>query len=179
MTTAIARPVQKPIVLDVALALALSLVLAASAKVSIPFTPVPLTLQPLAVLMIAAFAGPRAAIGAYAAYLIEGATGLPVFAGTPAHGIGLAYMAGPTGGYLAGEFAAMALISLFVARLRPALRPLLLVAGMAVIYALGAAWLSSFVGAKQAWALGVLPFLFGDAIKLGIASAAVLLRRNA
>ena len=116
--------------------------------------------------------------GLTAAWVLH-AAGLPVFAGTPAHGIGLVYMAGPTGGYLAGEFAAVILVSSCIDRLRPAFRPLLLLAGMVVIYMLGAAWLSTLIGAKQAWTLGVLPFLFGDAIKLSIASAAVLLRRTA
>ena len=162
--------------LAIPLALALSGVFALSAHAQIPFWPVPLTLQPLAVLLVAAFAGPRVAVGAYAAYLVEGALGLPVFAGTPARGIGLAYMAGPTGGYLAGQFAATVLISLAIDRLRPALRPALLLGGLVAIYALGAAWLATFVGAEKVWALGVLPFLLGDAVKLGIASAAVLLR---
>ncbi len=175
MTVAV-RPLGRAPALEISLAVALSLVFALSARAQIPFWPVPLTLQPLAVLLVAAFAGPRVAIAAYALYPVEGACGLPVFAGTPARGIGLAYMAGTTGGYLAGQFAATALVSLSIGRLRPAFRPALLLAGLVVIYSFGAAWLATFVGVERAWTLGVLPFLLGDAIKLGIASAAVLIR---
>ena len=175
MTVAV-RSIGRAPALEISLAVALSLVFALSAHVQIPFWPVPLTLQVLVVLLVGSFAGPRVAIAAFALYLAEGAVGLPVFAGTPARGIGLAYMAGTTGGYLLGQFAATALISIFIERLRPALRPALLLAGLVVIYALGAAWLATFVGAERAWTLGVAPFLLGDAAKLGIASAAVLIR---
>jgi len=176
MTALVLRP-SRPLALDAGLALALSGVLALSAHAQVPFYPVPLTLQVLAILLIAAFAGPRAAIGAVAAYLVEGAAGLPVFAGTPARGIGLAYMAGHTGGYLVGYAVAMAGIALLIDRVRPVLRPALLLAGVAVIYALGFAWLATFIGAERAFAAGVLPFLLGDAVKVAIVSAAVLLRR--
>eukprot|EP01037_Dinobryon_pediforme_P033305 gene33305-biopygen19550 len=73
----------------------------ASAKVQIPFWPVPATLQTMVVVLIGAFYGSRLGAATLAAYLAEGALGLPVFAGTPEKGIGLLYMVGPTGGYLA------------------------------------------------------------------------------
>lgn len=72
------------------------------AKLQVPFWPVPMTLHTLAVFFLAAAFGPRLGMAAMAAYLVAGAAGLPVFSGTPARGIGLAYMVGPTGGYLAG-----------------------------------------------------------------------------
>ena len=84
------------------LVLAGSVLLWISAKVQVPFWPVPMTLQTLAVLGLAAALGRRLGVAAVVLYLMEGALGLPVFAGTPEKGIGLAYMAGPTGGYLAG-----------------------------------------------------------------------------
>ena len=86
----------------VLLAVAGSLLLWASAKISVPFWPVPMTMQPFVVLGLGAAFGWRLGMATVALYLLEGALGLPVFQGTPEKGIGLAYMAGPTGGYLAG-----------------------------------------------------------------------------
>src|SRR5882724_2427393 len=77
-------------------------VLTLSAKIQVPFWPVPMTLQTLAVLMLAMGYGARLGAATVVAYLIAGAAGLPVFAGTPERGIGLAYMMGPTGGFLVG-----------------------------------------------------------------------------
>ena len=74
----------------------------ASAKAQIPFWPVPLTLQTLVIAVLAMGYGARLGGVTLASYLALGAAGLPVFAGTPEKGIGLAYMAGPTGGYLVG-----------------------------------------------------------------------------
>ena len=90
-----------------ALALGGSLLLAISAKVQVPFYPVPLTLQTLVVLLLGATLGARLAAASVALYLIEGLAGLPVFAGAVA---GPVYMAGPTGGFLVGFLAAAALI---------------------------------------------------------------------
>ena len=84
------------------LALVGTLILTLSAKITVPFWPVPATLQTLALFAIAAAYGSRLAVATVILYLIEGAVGLPVFAGTPEKGIGLAYMVGPTGGYLIG-----------------------------------------------------------------------------
>ena len=87
---------------NVALAVAGSIALWVSAKVQIPFLPVPMTLQTLVVLIIGMAYGWRLGAATVALYLAQGAVGLPVFAGTPEKGIGLAYMIGPTGGYLVG-----------------------------------------------------------------------------
>src|SRR5690606_3267260 len=76
------------------------------AKTSLPFWPVPMTLHTLAVMAIAVTAGPRLASATFVAYLLAGAAGLPVFSGSPERGVGLAYMMGPTGGYLLGYLAA-------------------------------------------------------------------------
>ena len=160
--------------------LGLSLLLALSAHVSVPFWPVPMTMQTLAVLMIAGLAGPWRASGAMLTYLAEGALGLPVFAGTPARGLGLAYLAGPTGGYLAGMLVAAAVVG-WLAR-RAAFRPAALLGAMTLgsllVYALGATWLAAFVGPAKAVALGVQPFLAGDAVKTALATAAVLAARQ-
>ncbi len=159
-------------------ALALSLLLALAAKVQVPFWPVPMTLQTLAVLCIGAVLGPRVAVAAMAAYLAEGAAGLAVFAGTPAHGIGLAYMVGPTGGYLAGMVMAAAIAGWagqrFAGRTLPA--ALAMLGATAAIYLCGASWLATFLGWSRAWAAGVAPFLAGDLVKAAIAASLVALR---
>ena len=180
MTALAASRPQQNWLLTVVGALALSGVLAASAHASVPFWPVPMTLQPLAVLAIAGLAGPRLAIAAYVAYLLEGAVGLPVFSGTPARGIGLAYMAGPTGGYLAGQLVASGLVAWGIDRYgrRPVPVVASMLAGLAVMYALGLAWLSQFVPGDRLLAVGVLPFLAGDAAKVALAATLVLALRR-
>ncbi len=145
-----------------------------SAKIQIPFWPVPMTMQTFAVLVIAMVYGPVLGTATVALYLIEGAFGLPVFAGTPAKGIGLAYMAGPTGGYLAGFLAAAALLGWLNTRgwdrrFLTALAAMVL--GTAVIFVLGFTWLSTLIGTEKAFQFGVLPFLPGAVLKIGLAAA--------
>ena len=93
---------RRSIFLQGATMLGLAALITLAAKVQVPFWPVPMTLHTLAVMMIALIGGPRVAVGAMATYLAAGAAGLPVFSGSPERGIGLAYMVGPTGGYLLG-----------------------------------------------------------------------------
>src|SRR5918992_288226 len=81
-----------------------SLLMTASAKAQVPMWPVPMTMQSFVVLVIGMAYGTRLAGATMVLYLLQGAIGLPVFAGTPEKGIGIVYMAGPTGGYLAGFF---------------------------------------------------------------------------
>lgn len=155
-----------------ALALLGTLLLTASAKLQVPFWPVPMTMQPAVVLLLGVAYGPRLAVATVLLYLAEGAAGLPVFAGTPEKGIGLAYMAGPTGGYLAGFVAAAAIAGLAAERSRGMLGTALALAlATAAIYLLGASWLATFVGAEKAVALGVAPFLLGDLAKLALTVA--------
>ena len=150
-----------------------SLLLWASAKVQVPFYPVPMTLQTAVVLLIGVAYGPRLAAGTLLLYLAEGAVGLPVFAGTPERGIGLAYMVGPTGGYLAGFLAAAVIAGWTAERSRHWLTTALgLLAAIVAIHLLGAAWLATLVGPAKAVSLGVLPFLLGDAVKLALVTAA-------
>jgi biotin transport system substrate-specific component len=152
-----------------------SLALAASARVQVPFWPVPMTMQVAVTLLIGASCGPRLAAATLGAYLLEGALGLPVFAS----GAGLVYMAGPTGGYLAGFFAAAVIAGLaanagLFARLSTA------VAAMAVatiaLYALGLGWLIVGIGLApaKAVAVGLLPFLPAEALKIALATAGAL-----
>ncbi|MFH6785888.1 MULTISPECIES: biotin transporter BioY [Methylobacterium] len=142
-----------------------------AAKVQIPFWPVPMTLHTLAILALALTLGPRLAVATMLAYLAAGAAGLPVFSGTPERGLGLAYMAGPTGGYLAGYLVAASLVGTLAAGRGPLGRIGAMLTGLAVIYGFGLAWLALFVPADRLIALGVAPFLLGDLIKVGLVAA--------
>ncbi len=161
----------------VVLAVAGSRLLWASAKVQVPFYPVPMTFQTFAVLALGVAFGWRLAGATLLLYLAEGAMGLPVFAGTPEKGIGLAYMVGPTGGYLLGFVFAAVACGWLAERgwdrnvLTTALAMLI---GNFLIYAPGILWLGSLVGwDKPVFEWGLTPFLLGDAAKLAL--AAVLL----
>ena len=158
-----------------ALAVAGTLVLWASAKLQVPFYPVPITLQTLVVLGFGMAVGWRLAGATLALYLAEGLIGLPVFAGPPEKGLGLAYMMGPTGGYLLGYLAAAVLVGWLAERgwgRNVASTVAAMVAGNAVIYALGVAWLGTLMGwDKPVLEWGVYPFLLGDLFKIGLAAA--------
>ena len=160
----------------VLLALVGSAVLTLSARLNIPFWPVPLTLQSLAVLLIAAGFGLWLGTATVALYLLEGAVGLPVFAGTPMHGLGIAYMMGPTGGYLAGFLAASALVGFFAERGADRSVPKLLGAmtlGHLVLFGFGYAWLAHLLGKDLAFTAGVEPFILGTVVKTLLAGLVV------
>lgn len=155
----------------VVLAVVGSLLLAASAKVQVPMWPVPMTMQTFAALVIGMSFGMRLGAATVALYLVEGAVGLPVFAS----GMGLAYLAGPTGGYLLGFLVAAGLVGWLAQRgwdrspVRTFAANLL---GTAVIFGLGVSWLSIFLGdAQAAVANGVVPFLLGALVKCLLATA--------
>jgi biotin transport system substrate-specific component len=162
-----------------------SLILWAAAKVQVPFYPVPMTLTTLAIMLIGACYGWRLGLATVALYLLEGALGLPVFSGTPERGVGIAYMMGPTGGYLVGYLAAVAIVGWFAehgADKSPLRMFVAMLAAGIVLLALGYAWLATLIGPEAAWVGGVLPFLLGDLLKVAIAALAVpagnrLLRR--
>jgi biotin transport system substrate-specific component len=165
----------------IALILFGNLLLWASAKAQVPFWPVPMTMQTYVVLTLAVLAGWRLGAATLIAYLAEGAMGFPVFAGTPATGIGLAYMTGAAGGYLAGYLAAVVVIGLLVERgwTRTKLgTATVLLAGELTILGLGWAWLALGLGVQKAAAVGVLPFLAGDALKLVLAIGTVSYARR-
>jgi biotin transport system substrate-specific component len=152
-----------------------SALLTISAKIQVPFYPVPMTMQTLVVLLIGMAFGARLGVATVALYLAEGAAGLPVFAGTPEKGIGLAYMMGPTGGYLLGFVLAAAIAGWRVERRRDAAGlALAVLAGSIAVYAAGVLWLASFVGFGKAFELGLLPFLWGDLLKASLAFALAL-----
>ena len=154
-----------------AIVLAGSVFVALCAHIALPlyFTPVPLTLQTFAVLLLALLLPPRLAAATLAAYLAEGAIGLPVFAPGP---VGIAHLLGPTGGYLLAYPLAAALVSLIRRRLGPgfAAAALAAAAGSLVILACGALWLAALTHSSTL-SLAVLPFLPGDALKIAAAAA--------
>lgn len=146
-----------------------------SAKVQIPFFPVPMTMQTFVVLLLGFALGSRLGMATVVLYIAQGAMGWPVFAGTPEKGIGLAYLMGPTGGFLAG-FAVAAFVTGWFAE-RGYDRRLLTagiasMAGLIAIYALGLAWLGVVIGwDKPVLALGLYPFLPAEALKLALMAA--------
>jgi biotin transport system substrate-specific component len=156
-----------------ALAIGGALALALSAKTQAPFYPVPMTLQTLVVLAIGAAFGARLAAATVALYLAEGLMGLQVFAGASA---GPAYMAGPTGGYLAGFLVAAALVGWLAQRGWDRSLGWLLAAmvlGHFVIFACGFAWLAVLIGPERAWIGGVVPFFAATVVKTLLAWALV------
>lgn len=150
-----------------------SLFLAVSAKVSIPFYPVPMTLQTLAVLALGMAYGWRLGTATVALYLLEGSLGLPVFTGTPDKGVGLAYMLGGTGGYLMGFLPAVAIAGWLGERgwdRSPWTTAAAMLLGNAAIYAPGLLWLGSLYGwDKPILAWGFTPFWLGDVFKVALA----------
>lgn len=162
------------ILVQAALAIGGTLLLTLSAKTKVMLGPVDMSLQTLAIFLIAATFGVRLGVATLLLYMAEGALGWPVFQGTPERGIGLAYMAGTTGGYLAGFVIAAAVVGWAADRGwdRSVVKFLgaLLVAEAAIL-ALGYAWLASIIGADKAWVAGVVPFIVPDLVKVGIAAA--------
>jgi biotin transport system substrate-specific component len=136
----------------------------------LPFTPVPITLQVMAVLLSGLVLGPRAGAASQLVYLAMIAAGLPL----DAKGLGLAVLTGPTAGYLIG-FVPAAFLTGWLAEKLPATRLshfLAALAGVAVIYVAGVAWLAPAVGSlRTAWMLGVAPFILIDLGKALVAAA--------
>ena len=151
-----------------------SIALAISSKIKIPFYPVPMTMQTLVVLAIGVIFGWKLGIATISLYLFEGIIGLPVFAGTPEKGVGLIYFTGPTMGYLLGFIPAVffsgflkvyfkySLIGRFI------LNFALYAFSVSFIYTFGLIWLLNFVPIEKLWALGALPFLPAEILKISI-----------
>jgi biotin transport system substrate-specific component len=168
------------------LALLGSALLTISAKFEVPFYPVPMTMQTLVVLLLGMAFGARLATATVLLYLAEGAAGLPVFAGTPERGIGIAYMLGPTGGYLVGFVLSAAITGWLTERRRDWQALMLAVtAGSIVVFIPGILWLAHLIGFEQSIAHGLMPFLWGTLVKgaiaiaLGMAGAAMIQKRLA
>ncbi|HUF86979.1 MAG TPA: biotin transporter BioY [Thermohalobaculum sp.] len=148
-----------------------------AAKLKVPFWPVPVTMQTFAVLTIGAAYGLRLGVVTVLAYLAIGALGFDVFTASSAQSSGIAYMMGPTGGYLVGFALAAGLLG-WLARLgwdRSHLRmAAAMLIGNLVIYLPGLLWLGQLFAAEHGWATvldwGLWPFLLGDALKLALAA---------
>ena len=149
------------------------LAIVSQVKIPLSFTPVPFTIQTIAVMGIGAMLGSR--LGAFATllYLLQGGLGLPVFAGG---NLGLQYFFGPTGGYLVGFVVQAFLVGWFFER-RAAFSLLqrwgVLLLSTSLQLGLGALWLTQFVGWSQALSLGVLPFVVGDGVKAFLLAASL------
>ncbi|RDC75319.1 biotin transporter BioY [Rhodovulum sp. 12E13] len=150
-----------------ALALLGTLAIAIAARVQVPMWPVPMTMQSFAVMGIGLLYGARLGAATVGLYLAQGALGLPVFAG----GAGLAYLAGPTAGYLVGFVLAAGALGALAER--GALRSrvglgLGLAGATALIFVPGALWLAALVGPEASVASGILPFLPGALVKAAL-----------
>lgn len=158
------------------LAIAGTLVLTLSAKTKVMLGPVDISMQTLAVLLIAAAFGTRLGVATLLLYMAEGAMGFPVFQSTPEKGLGIAYMLGSTGGYLAG-FVVMAAIVGWAADRGWDRHPIKLfnamLVGEVVMMAMGFAWLALLIGPEKSWQFGVVPFIVGDLIKVALAASLV------
>ena len=169
-------------VMAVLLVLAGTIILAISAKISVPFWPVPMTLQTLAIMALAAAYGSRLAVATVVAYLVEGALGLPVFAGATA---GPVYLLGPTGGFLAGFIVLAWIVGSAADRGWDRSTPRLFAAMVGadiVVFALGIAWLAFWaqlasgeagIGLAGAIKFGAQPFVLGDLLKIALAALAI------
>ena len=151
-----------------------SIILAISSKIKIPFYPVPMTMQTLVVLAIGALFGWKLGIATISLYLFEGVIGLPVCAGTPEKGVGLVYFTGPTMGYLLGFIPAVFFSGLIKVNfknnliVRFILNFLLYAFSVSFIYFFGLIWLLNFIPIEKLWALGALPFLPAEILKVSI-----------
>jgi biotin transport system substrate-specific component len=152
-------------------AASLLIAIAAQAAIPVPFSPVPLTLQPIAVLLVGVTLGPSRGAAAAILYLLEGASGLPFFAG--GHG-GAFWLVAATAGYLWSYPFAAWLAGWFSERGwgRASLRAIAgMLAALAVIYAAGWSWLAVLSGPRAAFAMGVVPFVVADIVKVALAAA--------
>jgi biotin transport system substrate-specific component len=156
---------------------ALVVALAAQVAVPVPFSPVPMTLQPLAVLVVGGLLGAAGGVSALVTYLVLGLVGLPVFAGGSA---GVVHLIGPTGGYLLAFPVAAGVAGALAGRQAGVLRVLLACAlAMVVIHAGGVAQLALLGGnPAAAFRVGFVPFLTGDLLKVGLAAAVILGARS-
>ena len=144
-----------------------SIALTISAKIKIPFYPVPMTMQTFVVLFLGISLGHKIALATIGLYLIEGIAGLPVFSNSPEKGVGLVYFTGPTMGYLIGFLTACYLASkikiddnFFVVLFK-------LIIATSTIYILGLIWLGTLIGwDKPIFALGAKPFLLAEIFKI-------------
>lgn len=148
-----------------------------SAKIQVPLWPVPVTMQTFVVLVLGIAYGWRLGGATVLLYLVEGAAGLPIFAGGWSEGGGIHHLiAGPTAGYLTGFAVAAAVVGWLAERgwdRSPITTIAAMVIGNVAIYAMGVAWLGGMVGYGTAFEVGLLPFVLGDAMKVALGAIAL------
>tara|TARA_B100001105_G_C22206708_1_gene363569 strand:+ start:106 stop:660 length:555 start_codon:yes stop_codon:yes gene_type:complete len=138
-----------------------------SAKVKIPFYPVPMTMQTFVILLIGITCGYKLGITIVSLYLLEGISGLPVFANSPEKGVGIIYFTGPTMGYLIGFLVAVYFAGLFKYDKGLVNSFLKLLFSVSFIYILGLIWLGTLIGwEKPIFKLGAQPFLLAELFKI-------------
>ena len=151
-----------------------TIILAVSAKVKIPFYPVPMTMQTFVVLLLGISLGWKLGLFTVSLYLIQGIAGLPVFAGTPEKGVGIIYFTGPTMGYLIGFLVAVYLAGIFKYTNSFFKNLIKLIFSVSFIYLLGMIWLGSLIGwDKPIFKLGAQPFLLAELFKILLATFAI------
>ena len=144
-----------------------SLALTISAKIKIPFYPVPMTMQTFVVLFLGVSLGYKIGLASVGLYLLEGIAGLPVFSNSPEKGVGLIYFTGPTMGYLIGFLTASYLASKISNKDNFLLVLAKLTIATSTIYLLGLLWLGTLIGwDKPIFALGAKPFLLAEVFKV-------------
>ena len=144
-----------------------SVMLAISAKIKIPFYPVPMTMQTFVVLFLGVLLGPKMAATTILFYLCEGILGLPVFSNSPEKGIGLVYFTGPTMGYLLGFLVTVYLTGFFKFDNNFLKNFVKLCFAVSFIYLFGLLWLGSLIGwNKPIFELGAKPFLLAELFKV-------------
>ena len=165
---------QSKLIKNLFIALIGTVLLAISAKIKIPFYPVPMTMQTLVVLIIGVGFGWKLGVATISLYLFEGIIGLPVFSGTPEKGIGLVYFTGPTMGYLLGFLVAAFLAGKFNFDNNLIKNFLKLTFATSFIYILGMFWLGTLIGwDKPIFKLGAQPFLLAELFKILLATFAI------
>ena len=146
-----------------------SILLAISAKIKIPFYPVPMTMQTFVVLLLGLSFGYKIGLATVCLYLLEGIVGLPVFSNSPERGVGLVYFTGPTMGYLIGFLSATYLASLVQDKDNLIKIIIKLTFAVSTIYLIGILWLGTLIGwEKPIFNLGVAPFLLAEIFKISL-----------
>ena len=147
-----------------------TLLLTISAKIKVPFYPVPMTMQTFVVVLIGITLGWKLGLATILAYLFEGAIGLPVFAGTPEKGIGISYMVGPTGGYLLGFISSVFIAGFVNLNKNLFVKFLLISLSIFAIYLTGVPWLAYLAGWEVAYVWGIKNFVLAEIFKILILS---------
>ena len=144
-----------------------SLALTLSAKLKIPFYPVPMTMQTFVVLFLGVAFGYKIGLATVSVYLIEGIIGIPVFSNSPEKGVGLVYFMGPTMGYLIGFLTAVFLAGYLNFENNIFLIFIKLILAVSTVYILGVFWLGNLIGwEKPIFQLGVTPFMLAEFFKI-------------